>query len=184
TFHGPMVATDMVNKQFDEKTRIMFNQLFTPTELHYTEAYSPLSTLVEGRSRGQIVGGNLSLIVSTLGTPFEIDMKDKLLLIEDIGEMPYRVDSMLNQLVLAGKLQQVTGIIIGDFANAETGDKPSLSLEEVFRHYFGNLGCPVISGLKIGDCFTLFPNPLGFVGTLDTNSITLNYQHGVNHYTL
>lgn len=179
TFHGPMVATDMVNKQFDEKTRIMFNQLFTPTELHYTEAYSPLSTLVEGRSRGQIVGGNLSLIVSTLGTPFEIDMKDKLLLIEDIGEMPYRVDSMLNQLVLAGKLHQVAGIIIGNFANAETGDKPSLSLEEVFRHYFGNLGCPVMSGFKIGHCFPHFAIPLGVEGTLDTKSKTLIVDPGV-----
>lgn len=179
TFHGPMVATDMVDKQFDEKTRMMFNQLFTPTELHYTEAYSPLTTLVEGRSRGQIVGGNLSLIVSTLGTPFEIEMKDKLLLIEEIGEMPYRVDSMLNQLVLAGKLQQVAGILIGDFVKAETGDKPSLSLEEVFRDYFGDLGCPVMSGFKIGHCFPHFAIPLGVEGTLDTKSKTLIVDAGV-----
>lgn len=178
TFHGPMVATDMANEQFGEKTKAMFRQLFTPTELHYTEKYSPLSTLAEGHSAGQIVGGNLSLIVSTLGTPFEIETKDKLLLIEDIGEMPYRVDSMLNQLTLAGKLEEVAGVIIGDFAKAETG-KPTLTLEEVFKHYFGNIGCPVMSGFKIGHCFPHFALPLGVEATLDAKNKTLTIEPGV-----
>src|SRR5699024_11287140 len=96
--------------RFDKKKKNIFNHLFTPTELHYTEEYSPLYSIVEGYAKGQIVGGNLSLLISTLGTPYEIDMKNKLLLIEDIGEAPYRVDSMLNQLKLSGKLYEVEDI--------------------------------------------------------------------------
>lgn len=179
TFHGPMVATDMANKQFDDKSKAMFNQLFKPTELHYTEAFSTLTTLVEGQATGEIVGGNLSLIISTLGTPFEIETEGKLLLIEDVGEMPYRVDSMLNQLTLSGKLQKLAGIIIGDFSIAEPGDKPSLFLDEVFRHYFADLGCPVMSGFKIGHCFPHFALPLGADATLDTKSKTLTIKPGV-----
>lgn len=179
TFHGPMVATDMADERFDKKTKNMFNQLFTPTELHYTEEYSPLYSIVEGYAKGQIVGGNLSLLISTLGTPYEIDMKNKLLLIEDIGEAPYRVDSMLNQLKLSGKLHEVAGVMIGDFAKGGTGDKPSLTLAEVFTHYFSELNCPVMSGFKIGHCFPHFALPLGVEGTLDTVNKTLVIDPGV-----
>ena len=178
TFHGPMVATDMANKQFDEKSKKMFSQLFEPTELHYTEEYSKLKTLSEGKSFGQLVGGNLSLLTSTIGTPFEIETKDKLLLLEDIGEIPYRVDAMLNQLKHAGKLDGVAGIIIGDFAKA-TPRKDSLSLEEVFNHYFAGLGCPVMQGFKIGHCFPHFAVPLGTWATMDANNKTLLVKPGV-----
>jgi len=178
TFHGPMVATDMANKQFDEKSKKMFNQLFEPTELHYTEEYSKLEVLNEGKSFGQLVGGNLSLLTSTIGTPFEIDTKDNLLLLEDIGEVPYRIDAMLNQLKHAGKLDDVAGIIIGDFAKA-TPKKDSLSLKEVFNHYFAELDCPVMCGFKIGHCFPHFAVPLGTWATMDTSNKTLLVKPGI-----
>lgn len=179
TFHGPMVATDMADDRFEKKSKDMFRQLFEPTTLQYTEQFSPLSVLTGGSVTGQLIGGNLSLIVSTLGTPFEIDTIDKMLLIEDIGEQPYQVDSMLNQLQHAGKLEKLAGVIIGDFAKADPGSKASLSLEEVFSHYFGNLGCPVMSGFKIGHCFPHFAVPLGADASLETKNKTLTVQPGV-----
>ena len=127
----------------------MFQQLFEPMELHYTEAISPLETITGGVAQGELVGGNLSLLANGIGTKFEVDTKGKLLFIEDVGEEPYRVDGLLNQLRMAGKLDDAAGIIIGDFSDAEPKKrKVSLTLDEVFDHYTANLGIPVVKGLK------------------------------------
>lgn len=180
TFHGPMPASDIADENFDTLSAKMFEQLFDPVTLHYSEDISQLSVIVPGEATAELVGGNLSLLVSTLGTPFEIDTKGKLLLLEDIGEEPYRVDAMLNQLKLAGKLHAAAGVVIGDFADAEPPEgKPSLSLEQVFYHYFSGLSCPVVSGFKIGHCFPNFSLPLGETGTLRTADKSLTVEAGV-----
>lgn len=180
TFHGSMLASDIADVHFDELSAGMFQQLFNPVELHYSENVSPLHVITAGEAMGALVGGNLSLLVSTLGTPHEIDTKGKLLLLEDIGEVPYRVDAMLNQLKLSGKLDDAAGIIIGDFAHAKPkNDKPSLSLKQVFHEYLANLTCPVMSGFKIGHCFPHFSVPLGVEATLSTSKKSLVINSGV-----
>ncbi|GIO25242.1 LD-carboxypeptidase [Oceanobacillus sp. J11TS1] len=179
TFHGPMPASDMIKNDFDALSSHLFKQLFEPTQLTYSESISPLTVYREGEARGEIVGGNLSLLVQTLGTPYEICAKGKLLFIEDIGEEPYRVDGMLNQLRLAGKLQQCAGIIIGDFADAAPKVNPSLSLEEVWKHYFRNAKKPVIGGFRIGHCFPHFSIPLGVEAVLSSGTKTLRLAPGV-----
>ena len=98
TFHGPMLASCVGKTSFHELSAKMFQQLFEPMELHYTEEISPLETIAGGVAQGELVGGNLSLLASGIGTKFEVDTKDKLLLIEDVGEEPYRIDGLLNQL--------------------------------------------------------------------------------------
>ncbi|WP_227394682.1 S66 peptidase family protein [Jeotgalibacillus aurantiacus] len=180
TFHGPMPASDIGKESFSDLSKRMFDQLFEPKELHYTEAISPLTVLSGGESVGELTGGNLTLITSTLGTPFEIDLKNKMLLIEDIDEEPYRVDGMLNQLRMAGKLDQLSGIVIGDFKNAvPTNGKPSLSLEEVLDHYLADLGIPVISGFNIGHCEPHFAVPLGVKARLSSSRKSLTLLPGV-----
>ncbi|HLS09919.1 LD-carboxypeptidase [Lentibacillus sp.] len=180
TFHGPMPASDVAEQDFDELSASMFRQLFAPVTLHYSEDISPLNVIVPGKATAELTGGNLSLIISTLGTPFEINTNGKLLLLEDIGEEPYRIDSMLNQLKLAGKLNTAAGIVLGDFAEARPPEgKPSLSLEQVFDDYFAGLACPVMSGFKIGHCFPHFSLPLGEAATLNTLDKTLTVEAGV-----
>ncbi|AIF44651.1 LD-carboxypeptidase [Virgibacillus sp. SK37] len=179
TFHGPMVASDIGKEEFDDFSAEMFMQLFEPATYVYTEKVSPLHVISPGNGTGMLVGGNLSLIVSTLGTPFEIDTNGKLLLLEDIGEEPYRVDSMLNQLKLAGKLEKAAGVILGDFADAEPTLKHSLTLEKVFSDYLSNLNCPVLSGFKIGHCLPHFAVPLGVEAELSADTKTLTIQAGV-----
>lgn len=90
---------------------------FKKMTLTYTEELSPLETLGNGAAKGELVGGNLALLVTTLGTPYEIDTKGKLLFIEDVDEEPYRIDRMLNQLNMAGKLSDAAGILLCDFHN-------------------------------------------------------------------
>jgi len=180
TFHGPMLASCVGKDTFGDLSAKMFQQLFEPMELHYTDAISPLETVAGGVAQGELVGGNLSLLVSGIGTKFEIDTKGKLLLIEDVGEEPYRVDSMLNQLRMAGKFKDVAGIVVGDFSKAEP-KKPeeSLSLDEVLHHYLGNLGKPVVKGFKIGHCEPHFAVPLGVGAKLDGDNRTLTILPGV-----
>jgi len=180
TFHGPMLASDVGKSSFEELSKKMFLQLFQPMELHYTEAVSPLTQVSSGIARGELTGGNLSLLASGIGTKYEVDTKGKLLLIEDIGEEPYRVDGMLNQLRHAGKLDAAAGFVIGDFLDADPKKrKVSLSLEEVFNHYLGNLGKPAVKGFKIGHCQPHFAVPLGADAQLDADNLSLVILPGV-----
>ncbi|WP_249869311.1 S66 peptidase family protein [Oceanobacillus saliphilus] len=179
TFHGPMLASDIAKDDFDDFTGHLFQQLFEPTELYYTEKLSALKEYASGSAEGQLVGGNLSLLVSTLGTPYEIDTIDKLVLLEDIGEEPYRVDSMLNQLRLSGKLSQAAGFILGDFAEAEPKVEPSLTMHEVFEDYFTDFDGPVLSGFKIGHCSPHFSVPLGVNAKVSTEDKAFVIAPGV-----
>src|SRR5699024_7890401 len=77
TFHGPMAASDIGKDNFDDLSKGMFQQLFEPSVLTYNETISPLEVYAPGEGSGELVGGNLSLIVSTIGTPYEIDTRDK-----------------------------------------------------------------------------------------------------------
>ncbi|MGG0643935.1 LD-carboxypeptidase [Sporosarcina gallistercoris] len=179
TFHGPMLASCVGKETFHELSAKMFRQLFEPMELHYSEAISPLETLSAGVVSGELTGGNLSLLASGIGTKFEVNTKDKLLLIEDVGEEPYRVDNLLNQLRLAGKFSDAAGIVIGDFAKAEPKKETSLTLDEVLRHYTADLGKPVVSGFKIGHCEPHFAIPFGTKARLDADQKTLTILPGV-----
>ncbi|QFG00903.1 LD-carboxypeptidase [Psychrobacillus glaciei] len=180
TFHGPMLASDVGKDTFSDLSKKMFQQLFTPMELHYTEAISPLTRFSGGVAQGELTGGNLSLLASGVGTKYQVDTRGKLLLIEDIGEEPYRVDGMLNQLRQAGILDAAAGFIIGDFKDAEPKKRQvSLSLDEVLNHYLGSLGKPAVRGFKIGHCEPHFAVPLGAEAELDANNLALVILPGV-----
>lgn len=179
TFHGSMLGPNIGKDTFEELSGKMFQQLFEPMELHYTEDISPLEAITSGVGRGEFIGGNLSLLARTIGTKFEVDTSGKILLIEDIGEEPARVDSLLNQLRMTGKFNNVAGIVVGDFANAETKKKWTLTLDEVFDDYFKDLKVPVVKGFKIGHCEPHFAVPLGVEAILDADEKTLTILPGV-----
>lgn len=181
TFHGPMLGSDVGKETFHEKSAAQFGQLFAPTTLTYTNAFEAgLTTMTPGIAKGRIVGGNLSLLASAVGTPYAPATAGNLLLIEDVDEEPYRVDGMLNQLRLAHLLDDVAGVIIADFANSEPKKrKATLSLDEVFDHYFRPLNIPVVRGFKIGHCQPHFALPLGAEAVLDATNQTLTITPGV-----
>ncbi|EIJ78237.1 L,D-carboxypeptidase [Bacillus methanolicus PB1] len=179
TFHGPMLASDIGKEDADPISKQFFKQLFEPQEITYTEQFSPLEVLVEGEAIGPLVGGNLSLLTSTLGTPFEIDTRRKLLLIEDINEEPRSIDRMLNQLHMAGKLIDAAGIIVGDFHNCEPKRDKTFVLDEVIEHYIQVAGKPAIKGFKIGHCFPHIAVPLGSTAKLNTAKKQLIVDCGI-----
>ncbi|MGU3472939.1 LD-carboxypeptidase [Paenibacillus sp. D51F] len=186
TFHGPMMI-DLKELPDGEDgagharphplTLEGYNGLLAPHNLHYTEEIAPLRVLVPGEARGPLAGGNLSLLVSTLGTPYEIDTRGRLLLIEDIDEEPYRVDRMLCQLKQAGKLDDAAGIVVGDFHNCEPSKrKESLSLDEVLADYIVPAGKPAMAGFRIGHCSPNIAVPLGVEAVLNTSGRSLVFN--------
>ena len=109
-----------------------------------------------------------------------MDTKGKLLFIEDVGEEPYKVDGLLNQLRMAGKLKEAAGIVIGDFSDVEPKKrKETLTIDEIFADYTVNLGIPVVKGFKIGHCQPHFAIPLGVGAKLDADNKTLTILPGV-----
>ncbi|MFJ7729054.1 LD-carboxypeptidase [Neobacillus sp. NPDC097160] len=179
TFHGPMLASDIGKEDTHPLSKEGFLQLFEPSSLVYTEQISQLEVLVDGEARGEIVGGNLSLLVSTLGTAYEIDTKEKLLLIEDVNEEPRSVDRMLNQLYLAGKLKDACGILIGDFCDCTPKRNLSLSLDEVITHYVQLAQKPAIKGFMMGHCNPHIALPLGVQAFMNTNEKKLIVDSGI-----
>ncbi|WP_058302124.1 S66 peptidase family protein [Gorillibacterium timonense] len=173
TFHGPMLI-DLSQPEVHPLTLQSFQSLLQPLVFRYTEEISPLEVLVEGEAEGEIVGGNLSLLASGLGTPYEIDTAGKLLFIEDIDEEPYSVDRMLNQLRLAGKLADAAGIVVGDFHDCEPKKRlESLTLQEVLNDYLIPAGKPCLSGFRIGHCSPNIAIPFGVEAVLRTSERVL-----------
>ncbi|WP_191557036.1 S66 peptidase family protein [Metabacillus idriensis] len=181
TFHGPMLSSD-----FGEEAGVLpltkqyFQQLFENRMLTYDESLSPLEVMIEGNASGELVGGNLSLITSSVGTDFEIDTKGNLLLIEDIDEEPYAVDRMLNQLYMAGKLTDAAGILVADFHNCVPQKrKKSISLDEVLAHYIKLANKPALKGFKIGHCSPNISIPLGTHAEMNTYEKTVGIESGI-----
>lgn len=124
-------------------------------------------TLVPGWCEGRLVGGSLTVCVASLGTPWEIDTRGAILMLEDVTELPYRVDRMLQQLRAARKLDQVAGIALGAFTDCDDARYPEWTVERLFLDVFGGLGVPVVMDLPFGHGGSNRPWPFGGRGALD-----------------
>jgi len=132
-----------------------------------------VETLVGGRAEGPLAGGCLALVVSLLGTPWEIDLRDTIFFFEDIGEAPYRIDRMLMQLIAAGQLRQCAGIVVGEHVRCDaTGN--TLGLEQVFDELLRPLGIPTLYHLPVGHGRHHATVPLGVRAALDATNQTLD----------
>ena len=104
-----------------------------------------------------------------MGTKYEIDTKGKILFIEEVGEYTYRIDRMFQQLKLAGKFDDASGIILGNFNKANKEAPEDMSLEDIFDDSFGKLKKPVISGFSSGHVRPLITLPIGARAKIDTS---------------
>jgi len=174
TFHGPMVAAFGEAEGYNAAgLRWALQEPGPLGEVPWPDpgeegAPRPL-TIRPGVAEGRLMGGNLSLIVSLLGTRWEPDFTGCIVLLEDVDEAPYRVDRMLTQLLLAGKLQRAAGVLFGDSPTCLQGppDRPSLTLMEVLEDRLGPLGIPVLYGFPCGHGPHRATLPLGVRARLD-----------------
>ncbi len=175
TLHAPMLLSLSV-----ERESWVVNQWFNAMEGNEPiKVSSPNAKCVTiGKADGIVTGGCLCLICDSLGTSFEINTKDRLLLIEDVDEPPHRVDAMLTHLINAGKLQESAGIILGEMTRTnEKRDEgiPGLSWEEIVLERIKPLGIPAIMKFPFGHANEMASLPLGIKATLDADNCSLEY---------
>lgn len=166
TVHGEM---GVCMQSFEEFT---FNHFFEMLSEGFNKPLKnptiPLNVINEGICEGVVVGGNLSLIYALMGTPYEIDFKDKILFIEDVGEAPYSVDRMLSSLILSGKLNNLKGVICGYFTDCDSSENQTV--EELLVHYLKPLNIPVVTNFQSGHSKPFINIPVGLKVKLDTYS--------------
>jgi muramoyltetrapeptide carboxypeptidase len=177
TFHGPVTLSRYTGYTQEHFRKALFStdpigSVTNPPESNDLRPDHLLRTIRPGVARGRLMGGNLSLIAATMGTPYEIDTRGKVLFLEDVGEQPYSIDRMLTQLRLAGKLEAAAGIVFGECAECTPREfQPSFestfSLGEVLDNILGGLKIPVLTGLTIGHTADQLTLPLGVMATLD-----------------
>ena len=177
TFHGPM-ATSWNDNFPDGFTKpAILNAIMRDEplgELVNAPGYHARATVKSGCAEGMLVGGNLSLIAGTIGTPYEINTKDRIFFIEEVGERTYCVDRMLTQLRLAGKFDDCAGVVFGDFADCPV-EYPEfgLTLEEVIRDVAAPCGKPMFTGLQAGHVSPSLTLPFGVKVRMDADACSL-----------
>jgi muramoyltetrapeptide carboxypeptidase len=186
TFHGPILLSRFTDYTQQNFRKALFDtkplgKLTNPADSSELRQTHSLRTVRAGRATGQLTGGNLSLICATLGTPYEIETRGKILFLEDVGEQAYSIDRMLTQLRLAGKLEQAAGVVWGECDDCGPSDfQPSTVLSftvgEVVDNILGALKVPVLSGMTIGHTSDQLTLPLGVTATLDTTAGTLEIK--------
>jgi muramoyltetrapeptide carboxypeptidase len=201
SFHGPMLNSDFIKDDLPEFTLQSFlRTLMEPKpagslaarglkvvgrgkKLERRASGAEISVLRPGKASGQLLGGNLSVLCTTLATPYQPNFKHRILFLEDLDEVPYRFDRMLTHLLNAGLLQQVAGIAIG--TNKDCIDPKAKgckeyrqTMEDVFKERLAPLKVPVVLGLPFGHVRMNATLPIGVKVTLDANDGDLVIEEG------
>lgn len=174
TFHGPCGYSSWGD--FTTNQTIKSVALGEPyTMKNPSDNLDDLKTWSSGTAKGRLVGGNLTVISSMIGTRFENNWKDKLLFLEEIGEEPYRVDRMLWQLKQAGVFSKINGVILGSFKDCGPEEpEKSFSLDEIFEQHFKGAAFPVYQGASFGHITPKFTLPVGVLAEMDADKFTIS----------
>lgn len=180
TFHGPMVF-ELAKHDDSLSWFMLFRNLTDPSPIgRYKESSEIFKyTIVEGTAEGRLIGGNLSLLTATIGTPYEVETEGKILFIEEVGEEPYRIDRMLTQLRLACKLQRANGIIFTECTDCKPEDKEkSLTIRQILHDIIKPLGVPAYYGLKVGHTQPNLTLPMGVCAKIDATKGWIEIREG------
>jgi muramoyltetrapeptide carboxypeptidase len=178
TIHGPMMRGFLEKDGQPAESLIRLMQVLKGHQaaIHF-ESMIPNQT---GQATGILAGGNLSLIYSLLGTPYDLDTRDKILFIEDIGEYLYHIDRMMISLRLAGKLKNLKGLIVGQFTGLKDNDDPfGKTVEEIIRESTRGYDYPIGFGCPSGHGSPNYPLVLGMPCTMkaEWNQTTLSFEN-------
>ena len=184
TFHGPVAFRAFTPYTLDEVKRVLWTAE-TPTRLGAPPPFerregrvdweNRVATLVGGKARGRLLGGNLCLMSHLCGTPYFPDLRGAVLFLEDVEEAYYRIDRMLTQLWLSGALAGVAAVAFGKFTNCDPSPYflQNRALEDILAERCRALGVPAISGLMVGHVEDQTTLPIGCLAELDADAGTL-----------
>jgi muramoyltetrapeptide carboxypeptidase len=186
TFQGPMTAHQLILQDYPQFSHDHFWRILTePAPARSICAGYPLKTVSvvrRGQVSGELIGGNLTVLSHLIGTPFAPSYRGKILLLEDVDELPYRIDRMLTHLLNAGLLQQVAGVAVGVCQNckdprAQRSGEYRQSLEDVLRDRLLPLKVPVVIGFPFGHADHNATLPIGGRAVLDADHGDLIITH-------
>jgi muramoyltetrapeptide carboxypeptidase len=166
TFHGPMVTT---LAKLTGQGRQSWQDALTGKR-DFSTLFSDLRMLKSGTAQGMLVGGNLATLCHMVGTPYGADYAGAILMIEDIGEAPYRVDRMLTQMKLAGVLDGMVGLVVGGFEDCGRFDE----IDEIVLERFADMDIPIVSGAPFGHGRENTIVPLGVPARIDADQTTVS----------
>lgn len=158
TYHGPMVSGALGRGPDDETARDFMALLAGEPSPSWQRT---LEVLAPGDAEGVLVGGCLSLLRASIGTPYEFDATDAVLFIEDIREAPYKIDRMLTQLLLSGKFDGVRGVVFGLMEGCDAPEGAGYRLQDVVQELLRPLGVPIYYGYPSGHSEPNLTLPLG-----------------------
>ncbi len=179
TFHGPNVMSEWNEFTYSEMRRLLFdaqpqryeNPVIIEDDL-VARSYRT-QTISSGKASGQLIGGNLTLISTLMGTPYLPDFSGTILILEDVDEAVYRIDRMLTQLALSGDLQKLSGIVFGHFTGADGNRRlGNFSLMDILRQHCEPLGVPCFAGAMFGHVDKQSTVPIGAAATMDADAST------------
>jgi muramoyltetrapeptide carboxypeptidase len=169
TFHAPMVAMDFA-RGLTQRSRDHLWGTLTGEKWMWQIAVGEV--IRSGKVQAEMLGGCLSVVVTTLGTPYEIDTTGKMLFLEDVGEKPYRVERMLTHLKMAGKFERLAGLVFGDFTQCD-GEGPR-DIRAIIGELFHKASYPVVMGMPAGHGQENLVLPFGVKLALDGDAGTLS----------
>jgi len=176
TFHGPMATSNFFD--IEKFTLDSFIESVRNSEPRKIINPVELRSLTKGKTSGVVIGGNLTTLMGDMGTLYELDFKDKILFIEEIREPTYKIDRILTQLLNSDKLNQLNGIILGDFNNCIPASKYDMPLMDLLQDRLKDLGIPIIYNFKSGHCKPMVTLPLGIKLEIDCDRLTIRCLEG------
>lgn len=182
TFHGPNGLTSWRTQQTESFRKVLFtgekvtfkNDSHPSDSDRLMQVKHRIRTINPGKVRGRLIGGNLSVFSTLIGSPYLPNLKGKILFLEEIGENIYRIDRFLTHLKLAGVLKQISGFIFGQCPGCTPGsDYGSLTLEQVLSDHIKPLKIPAFQGATIGHMENILTLPIGSEVEIDANLGTI-----------
>ncbi len=168
TFHGPMVTPLATAPEVTRRGLMAAIASNTPLEV----APNGGVVLKAGLAKGPVTGGNLATLCHLLGTPFEAEYKNHIVLLEDRGEAHYRIDRMLSQMKLAGCFDGIAGLMLGSFEDCGAMD----GIYQIFKEHFKDFQIPILAGFDVGHGKQNMTIPFGTTATLDTDKQLLSFK--------
>lgn len=178
TFHGPMVSSNLVDDFDDESKESLFHALNAdaPYEFCNPKGYE-IKILKDGVAEGTLVGGNFALLGASIGTPYEVDTKGKILFIEEIDETMSRIDRLVYQLKNSGKLESCAGILLGQFTDCPNKDIPEYTELNIFRDALADINIPVMYNIQSGHGNPNMTLPLGAHCIINTKTKSICFDN-------
>ena len=177
TFHGPMVSSNIVDDFDPETSASLFQAINADRSYDFSNpAGYDIKVLQPGKARGMLTGGNLAVMMAGIGTPYEIDVQDRILFIEEVHESMAHIDRMLFHLRNSGKLEAANGIILGQFTNCENEDVPEYGVLEIMREALDGIDTPVLYNVQTGHGNPMMTIPFGAECSFDTETKKIHFS--------